>query len=398
MRRDSVAPDLQPCLVPVEGRSHVVAMRPPPVPRSHLKGSGFTALGHEAAGALGRLQGAIAHWHTPDLLTRTLARREAVQSSQIEGTKTDLGELLTYEATHNAEGLPADVRVTQQYVHALQIGLDAVRERGRKALTLGLIDCMHAELMTHEDPGIAKGRYRSGYAWIGSGRIEDASFVPSPPSDILAGMQALEADMLQYRPRENEAGALSLIAQIAIAHAQFETIHPYVDGNGRVGRLLMPLMLAAEGHPALYLSGSLMRQRARYYAALNQVQVKGDWTQWMQMLYRAVIESADEAIAVASDLNALVARWAAEVSCFRSGSVARRLPPLLIGHPVLTAAQVTDLLQVTHKTALTGIDHLLGVGILAPKDARKWGRVYQAEAVLARLNQAPVASRQESSR
>lgn len=388
MRRNDVAPKLRHLLVPVQGRPHIAAMLPPPVPRALPSGAFSAPLANEAERALGRLQGLTEHWPAYDLLTRTLARREAVQSSQIEGTKTNLGQLLAYEATHSAQGLPADVRVTEQYVHALQLGLDAIRANGRRALNLELIGKLHALLMQHEavEP---KGSFRTEIAWIGAGRIEDASFVPSPPAAINAGMRELETEMLQYHSRQDEIGALSLVAQVAIAHAQFETIHPFTDGNGRVGRLLMPLMLAAGGHPPLYLSGSLMRHRAGYYAALNRVQLQGDWRPWLDMLSRAIIESAGEAVQLAQDLDALVAQWDIVLRDYRRDSVARRLPPLLIGHPVVTASHVAALLAVSHRSALTGIQTLIRENILVEADTRGRGRTYLAHAVLARLNKPP---------
>ena len=122
------------------------------------------------------------------------------------------------------------------------------------------------------------GQYRDTQAWIGSGRIEDAVYVPAPPACIATCMLDLESPMLKYERREDEQWALPIAIQIATAHAQFETIHPFTDGNGRTGRLLMPLILPAEGYPPLYLSGQLLRHRRAYYDALSDVQLRWDWT------------------------------------------------------------------------------------------------------------------------
>ncbi|MBT2767259.1 Fic family protein [Stenotrophomonas sp. ISL-67] len=346
----------------------------------------------QANAALDRLSDAIRHWPAPELVTRTLARREAVQSSQIEGTQTDLDQLLVYEATLGMDGLPVDVLVTERYVQALQYGLDAVRKRGRSALSLALVNQLHAMLMQDAPDDFPKGAYRNEQAIIGAlgSRPEDARFIPSPPDRIGAAMQELERSMLQYRAGEEEQSELIVVAQLAIAHAQFETIHPYKDGNGRTGRLLMPLILAAEGYPPLYLSGALLRSRNAYYDALNQVQIKGNWTPWMDMLCKAIVESAHDAMSIADDMTALVQMWSEKLKSYRRDSVAQRLPNLLIGHPVVTAAQVAALLDVSERSALTGIYALQKEGVLVQGDERKWGRTYYAQAVLDRLNQLPV--------
>lgn len=387
MRQNDIAPHLRQYLVPVDGKPNVRAMRAPPTPRRLPPGASSPDLAHAASQALGRLSGAMQEWNNPDILTRTLARREAVQSSQIEGTKTDLDELLTYEATLSAEGFPADVRTTKHYVEALQHGLSAVRAAGRDALVCGLVNDIHAILM--QDESVPKGVYREVQAWIGTGRIEDASFVPTPPLMIDACMQDLERSMLCYARHEEEQGELTVIAQMAIAHAQFETIHPFNDGNGRTGRILMPLILAAENLPPLYLSGMLMRHQAGYYAALKQVQLQGDWRPWMDMVYRAVIEASADWLSLADDLRLIAKTWAERTATYRRHSVASRLPPLLIDHPVVTASNVAGLLDVSPVAATKGINELVSLGILRARDERKWGRSFHAHAVLERLNQAP---------
>jgi len=174
-----------------------------------------------------------------------------------------------------------------------------------------------------------------------------------------------------------------------IAHAQFETIHPFVDGNGRVGRLLMPIILAAEGYPPLYVSGALLCNRTGYYDALNQVQLRGDWSPWITLACRAVMESSRDVIAIAQDFDAMLASWQNKVVSFRSDSVARRLAPLLLGHPVVDAARVAQLLDVSDRSARTGIDALVEQGILSLQGERKRNRVWEASALIDRLNRAP---------
>jgi Fic family protein len=344
----------------------------------------------EAHAALGRLQSAIKHIQNADMVTRTLARREAVMSSQIEGTKSNLRQLLTYEATQGTGRLPVDVTVTECYVTALQHGLERVRTGGRAALDIALIHELHSLLMRDEATRFPVGAYRNDQVWIGSTlRIEEATFVPAPPERVQGCMEEMAASILQYTPREDEQTMLTILAQLAIAHAQFETIHPYHDGNGRTGRLLMPLMLAAEGYPPLYLSGALLRAKTEYYAALASVQLRGDWGAWRGLLSHAVIESCDESISIAEDLLALAGSWEQELSRYRSHSATRLLPRFLIGHPVLSVQQAATGLNISVPAANAALNNLLAAGIVSLVDERQWGRVFQATRVLTRLDQPP---------
>lgn len=391
MHRADVAEDRKPYLVPAAGYPNARALVAPPTPRrlplDLRREAGFA----EAHAALGRLQGALKHIPNADMVTRTLARREAVMSSQIEGTKSDLHQLLTYEATHGTGGMPPDVRVTERYVQALQHGLERIRTGGRAALNLTLIHELHALLMQDEATRFPVGAYRDDQVWIGSSlRIEDATFVPAPPGEVQGCMDEMAASILQYAPREDEQTVLTVLAQLAIAHAQFETIHPYHDGNGRTGRLIMPLMLAAEGYPPLYLSGSLLRSKKEYYAALASVQLRGEWGPWRELLGRAVVESSDESISIAEDLLALAERWEQDLSGYRAGSATRRLPRFLIGHPVLSVQQAATGLRISVPAANAGLNNLLAAGVVSLVNERQWGRVFQATQVLQRLDQTAV--------
>jgi len=390
MRRDQVANDRQRYLVPALGHPNALAMVAPPTPRAIPDGEMHAVAFAKAHAALGRLQGAMAHIPNVDMVTRTLARREAVTSSQIEGTRATLPQLLTYEATRGVGGMPPDVQVTERYVTALQHGLGRIRAGGRRALDLSLIHELHALLMQGDGTRFPVGAYRTDQAWIGLGeRIEDATFVPAPPAEVQRCMDEMAASILQYTPREDEQGALTLFAQLAIAHAQFETIHPYHDGNGRTGRLLMPLLLTAEGYPPLYLSGALLRARSRYYEALASVQLRGDWGPWLQLLSRAVVESCDESIAIARDLVTLVERWEQELGRYRAHSATRRVPRFLIGHPVLSVQQAAEGLGVSQPAANAALNNLLAAGIVSLVSERQWGRVFQATEVLRRLDRPP---------
>lgn len=332
-----------------------------------------------------RLKVAIALLPNTDMVTRTLARREAVQSSQIEGSRTQLHELLEYEATQGRDGLPADATVTERYVQALDVGLRTIRAAGsRDALDTRLIREMHAILLQDSPAAVCAGEYRDTKVWIGAGRIEDAIFVPAPPAYIADCMNELETSMLRYTPQEDEAWILPLIAQVAIAHAQFETIHPFTDGNGRSGRLLMPLILAAEGYPPLYLSGMLLKHRRAYYDALADVQLRGNWTPWLTLACRAAVTACDSAVAIATDLGILRDRWLSQLSDLRSDATARKLPTFLLGHPVTSVSQVSESFDISFVAANRAIDQLVVRGILT-EPTRRRNRVFHAGEILARL-------------
>lgn len=394
MRRDQIAKDRQPYLVPAEGYPNACALVAPPTPRIlplvRRDEAGFP----NAYGALGRLQATLKHLPNVDMVTRTLARREAVMSSQIEGTKSDLHQLLTYEATLGTGGMAADVRITEHYVEALQYGLERIRVGGRAELNLALIHELHRLLMQDEAAEFPVGAYRKAQVWIGSSRrIEDATFVPAPPARLQGCMEEMAAGILQYMPHDEEQTVLTILAQLAIAHAQFETIHPYHDGNGRTGRLLMPLLLAAEGYPPLYLSGALLRAKSDYYAALACVQLQGDWGPWLRLLSHVVVESCDEAVSIAEDLFALAQGWEKELHSYRADSATRRLPRFLIGHPVLSVQQAAAGLKLSIPAANNALNNLLAAGIVSLVNERQWGRIFQATPVLRRLDQPPAASK-----
>jgi len=288
-------------------------------------------------------------------------------------------------------GMPADVKVTERYVEALQHGLERIRTGGRPALNLALIHELHSVLMQDEATRFPVGAYREDQVWIGSTpRIEDATFVPAPPGEVQGCMEEMASSILQYAPSEDEQTALSVLGQLAIAHAQFETIHPYHDGNGRTGRLIMPLMLAAEGYPPLYLSGTLLRSKKEYYAALESIQLRGEWGPWCELLGLAVVDSCDESISIAEDLLALAQHWEQELSDYRAGSATRRLPRFLVGHPVLSVQQAATGLGISVPAANAGLNNLLAAGIVSLVNERQWGRVFQATQVLQRLDQTPV--------
>ncbi|MEY3760550.1 MAG: hypothetical protein RIR39_2041 [Pseudomonadota bacterium] len=387
MKKTDLCVARQKLLVPVEDYSGAFALVPPPTPRFiQLTGMHNELIrAHEALSALKTLTEQLPK---PDLVMRTLDRREAVRSSQIEGTHSDVNDLLVYEATGSHEGLPSDVLVTLNYVKALDHGLKEVRRiNGVDVLTNELIKALHLQLMTGvKDFKGTPGEFRKKQNWIGGFKIYNARFVPPPPGKVQDCMNDLES-FLQYTPGEEEQMEVSIVLRMAIAHAQFETIHPFIDGNGRVGRLLLPLMLAAEGYPPIYLAGFLKSNQKAYYDALANVQLQEKWSDWVTFFATGVEEAAHESMITARELLAILERWQMAVNALglRSDSVIKRFPELLIANPVVTVKQVKDLLGITFPTANAALAKLKAMGILVQTE-RQRNRVFMAMEVITLLD------------
>jgi Fic family protein len=385
LRAANLSPDRRKRLAPVPGRANVKALVPPPCPRKldalpilHLLVAAERAIAGTAAVA-----GLLPH---PDLITRSLERREAVLSSQIEGTRTDLTQLLEYEATGAAEGLPDDAEVTLSYVRALDHGLHAVRrDDGPRHLTLDLIRQLHRILMSGADYRHPEGpgEWRRVQNWIGGRRIEDATLIPPPVSHLEACLLDLE-DFLQVDLRSPAMMALPL--RMAVAHVQFEAIHPFSDGNGRVGRLLPPLMMSAEGLPPLYLAGYLKTHQRRYYDSLAGVQLRGRWVEWLEFFLEGVAAAAATEQATAQSLLAVRQDWQDRTRHMRADAAARRLLDVLLGAPVQTVASAREALGTSVQAANTGIAALLDLDIIREATGRRWGRSFQAHEILAVLD------------
>ncbi|HXP02163.1 MAG TPA: Fic/DOC family N-terminal domain-containing protein [Luteibacter sp.] len=387
MRKSELSADRQRCLVRCgEPYTNCRALVPPATPRNLPTSGRVSSALHLAHEALGRLQSSVATLPNTDLITRTLARREAVQSSQIEGTQTQLPELFEYEATQGTGEATADAKITERYVVALKEGLDSLQQSGRDGLSIATVKRLHAVLMQDATDRLRAGEWRDTQAWIGAGRIEDATFVPPPPSYIDACMQELEHSMLRYERSDDEHFEISVIARLAITHAQFETIHPFADGNGRVGRLLMPLMLAENGYPPLYLSGYLLRRREAYYDSLADIQLRNRWEPWVEFLCRAVVDACDASLSIALDMNAIASKWLDMLGDLRVDAASRKIPRLLLGHPVTSINEMASLLDTSFQTASTAIDQLVARGILNEVlPQRKRNRIFHATELLARL-------------
>ena len=388
MKKSDLSENRQRSLVKVEKYPGAFAIVPSPTPRRISLPSiqNEVARAHEALGALNGLAQRLPN---PDLITRTLDRREAVRSSQMEGTGSDMNDLFAYEATGSEDGLPPDVVVTLNYVKSLDQGLLKVRAgHGTEALTSDLIKEVHANLMdgVRDFKGVP-GEFRTIQNWIGGMNIYQAKIVPPPADYILDCMKDLEL-YLQNAYDEEAQYEVPLVIRMAIAHAQFETIHPFVDGNGRVGRILMPLMLAAEGYPPVYLAGYLKENQRAYFDGLGQVQLQEKWTEWVSFFATSVTVAANESMQTANRLLAVLERWKrvlAEVG-FRSDAAISKLPEVLIGRPVVTTIQVKEMLDVSFPAASNALSKLEELGILQRPTQAQRNRVFVAGEVIDVLN------------
>jgi len=386
MKKNDLSPARQKQLVPVTSHSGAFAVVPPAPPR-FIPSKGILKEVIHAHEALGELRVSTARLPNPNLVTRTFDRREAVRSSQIEGTSSDMNQLFTYEATGSDEGLPADVLVTLNYVKALEAGLNVVRDRGLHAVDETLIKDLHRNLMNGTDYRSAIGEYRDIQNWIGGSKIYHARFVPPPHEHVPNCMKDL-IDFLHDVPTEEDMYEVPVVIRLAIAHAQFETIHPFVDGNGRVGRLLLPIMLAAEGYLPVYIAGYLKNYQQEYYDRLAGVQLREEWLPWIQFFATAVEESVKESIQTATALDNLLRQWETRIAVMkvRSDSAVNRLPQLLIGRPVVTARQVEAELGISFPAANNALIKLAEIGILNIPYEQQRNRTFVAHEAIDILN------------
>jgi Fic family protein len=323
--------------------------------------------------ALGRLDALTAHLPNASLLLYSFVRKEAVLSSQIEGTQSSLADLLLYEIDEQP-GVPVeDAREVSRCVAALEHGLKKLR--GGLPLSMRLLGEMHKVLLSH--PGgrsKAPGELRRSQVWIGGTRPGNAAFVP-PPANALAGC---------LRPFErflnDEPEATPPLLKAALAHVQFETIHPYLDGNGRIGRLLIVLQLVADGvlrEPMLYPSLYFKTHRALYYELLNEVRLRGDWERWLDFFAEGVQASASQAVASANALLALVNADRGRIAGLgRAATSALAVHQALQRQPIATSAALVKATGLTPATINKSLAHLGSLGVVAELTSRQRGRVF----------------------
>lgn len=329
----------------------------------------------EADAALSELSGLGSLLPNPHLLIAPYVRREAVLSSRIEGTTTDLAELLIDEADAGPSRDPDDVREVRNYVRALEYGIKRLRDL---PLSLRLVREIHERLMRGvRGDRATPGEFRRSQNWIGPPRStpETATYVPPPVDEMTAALDAWER-FLHDRDR------LPDLIQCALMHEQFEAIHPFLDGNGRVGRLLITLFLIERerlSQPLLYLSAYIEAHRGDYYDLLLGVRTRGDWNSWLIYFLRGVAEIGKEAVERAGRLLGLRERFRKKVMRFPR---ALRLLDALMINPYVTVARAQKLLGVSNPTARQAVNRLQDSGLLREITGRSWGKLYLAKPIM----------------
>jgi Fic family protein len=330
----------------------------------------------EADRLIGRLAGEGGRLPNPHILMRPFVRREAVLSSKIEGTQATLGELLAAEAGAAVERSPEDLREVGNYVAALEHGISLLKEL---PLCVRLVRELHTKLMEgvrgqHAAPGV----FRTTQNWIGKpgSTLATATFIPPPPGEVEPSLTAWE----KFLHESN----LPPLVTIALAHYQFEAIHPFLDGNGRVGRLLITLFLIERKilpTPLLYLSAFFEAARRDYYGSLRGVSERGAWHEWLEYFLEGVARMSEDALSRATRINDLLASWQTKLAG-QSTNTPLRVLGLLAANPFVTITGAANQLNLAFTTAQRAIDRLEQNGIVQQVSDAKRDRVYCAQALL----------------
>ena len=353
----------------------------PPDPPLNLDAE-IQELTEKAMLALGRLDGLTTVLPHPTLFIYSYVRKEAVLSSQIEGTQSSLSDLLLFE-NEGAAGVPLDdVREVSNYVAAMDYGLKRLKEL---PLSLRLLKEIHGVLLD-KGRGSKKepGEFRTSPNWIGGTRPGNAVFVPPPPDHLLECLGALEKFL------HNDPVKTPLLIKAALAHVQFETIHPFQDGNGRLGRLLITFLFCAEGvlsEPLLYLSLYFKQHRQQYYELLQTVRLTGDWEAWLRFFLTGVEATATQAAQTARKLMSLAAADEKRIQPLgKAAGSALRVHRLLQAQPIVSIATVSKELKLTVPTVTSSLERLEKLGMVREITGGKYGRIYAYRKYLALLN------------
>ncbi len=346
----------------------------PPVPPVRMAGDLQTLLS-VADRALGRLDGSIQTLPNPDLFVFMYVRKEAVLSSQIEGTQSSLQDLLAAEARILAPDAPKDVDEVVNYVNAMNYGLERLRDL---PVSIRLIREIHERLLQGvRGDRLTPGELRRTQNWIGPGgcTLNEATFVPPPPAEVPVALGALETFL------HSESDLPELI-QIGLAHAQFETIHPFLDGNGRIGRLMITFLLCQRDillKPVLYLSHYFKQHRREYYEHLQAIRDHGHWEEWLAFFLRGVASVSREATETARRILALREEHRAAVTTHlgRAAGNGHRVLESLYRRPIVSVAEVQELTGTTFTAANNLVARLAKLGILQEATGYKRNRVFR---------------------
>jgi Fic family protein len=341
---------------------------------------------NQAMLALGRLDAISTLLPDARLFLYSYVRKEAVMSSQIEGTQSSLSDLMLYEM----EGMPGvpmdDVQEVSCYVSALELGVQRIREG--QPISFRLLTELHQALMT-SGRGISKapGEFRKNQVWIGGYRADEATFVPTPANELANCWAELE------RFLNDVPEATDPLIKAALAHVQFETIHPFMDGNGRLGRLLIPLILVSAnvlGQPLLYLSVFFKKHRQTYYDRLQEVRITGDWESWLLFFVDAVTDTATQAVSTAQQLNALRIEHRALIGGIgRMAPSAKQVLDVLFEYPIANINTLVKHGGITAATAGKVMDLLSQpeLSLVRELTGQKRNRIFAYSAYIDILNQ-----------
>ena len=364
-----------------EGVSSYYAFVPSPLPPDIPPSWKLTTVISEADRAISELAGLGRMLPNPNLFINPFLRREAVLSSRIEGTQSDLTDLYVFESGQVAlPGLQppeADVREVYNYVRALEYGLEQLKE---SHVNLWLLRGLHDVLLQGVRGQYATpGEFRTRQNWIGGDTINSAIYVPPPVIELLPALDALQ----RYFYADDD---LPLLIRLALIHYQFEAIHPFVDGNGRIGRLMLSLLLVSWNLlelPLLHLSAYFERHRETYYDLLLNVSQKGDWQGWLEFFLRSATIQARETIERIKRLQDLQREWTQRLDAIKASRSAFLLTERMLEAPVTTIPGAQKTLGMSsYVGAQRVVEKLVQTEILKPVDERGYGKVYAAQEIL----------------
>ena len=358
----------------------------PPEPPIKLEGE-LQALLSQTDRALGRLDGSIQTLPHPDLFVAMYVRKEAVLSSQIEGTQSSLQDVLAAEARVLSSNRPSDVSEVFNYVGAMNYGLERLKDL---PVSIRLIREIHKKLLTGvRGQHMTPGELRTSQNWVGPRgcTLTEATFVPPPPHEVPIALSDLECFLHAETP-------LPLLIKIGLAHAQFETIHPFLDGNGRVGRLLITFLLCEKEvllKPVLYLSYFFKRYRQQYYEHLQAVRDEGSWERWLSFFLRGVYEVSQQATNTARQILSLREQHRQLITdqLGRAAGNGHRLLEHLYQNPIVSTTDVKDLIGTTYPAANNLVTRLVEQGILQEFTGQKRNRRFIYKEYIRLFHDAP---------